>query len=180
MQAKLNRKRQLLYEKALLVFQKDEEKFSKTNDDLERNRIHRNIAYKMEERKMLVDLIEMKRERKRFAKEAFARNKGNKTIDDIAKELKPNKRVLYDAGLKLDRKFSKLPQMDDTQTSTPQITRRLSDESKYFTWTLGLPRLAINNLTSTFDSIVCKEQKSPKTQLQTWIEKKGKDYKLQE
>lgn len=84
----------------------------------------------------------MKREQRSLAKEAKQRQRDNKSVDDIAKEMKvknPGNRSA--TAIMLEKKFT-LPQINCTQKDVPKILQRtLSHDSEYFTWTFGLPKI---------------------------------------
>lgn len=138
----MNKERQSVYEKALVICHEDEKELSVVQQKLENNKLQRYIDYKLEERKLRTELVQLKREQMHIAKEAKQREKERKTVDDIAKELTKRNRVKNGhTAAQVQKKFS-LPQVNCTQTNVPRILRRsLSYESEYFTWTFGLPRI---------------------------------------
>ena len=146
MPAESSRERQSVYEKALLIFRKGEKHLIDINKELEEHKLQKYIDYKLEERKLQKELIGLRQEQARVAKEAFKRHRDHKTIDEIAKELKPDSRAVHLETIKLKNRFSKLPEISCTQRNIPQILRRdLSYESEYYTWTFGLPKNAAGN-----------------------------------
>ena len=136
------KERQSVYEKALVICHEGEKELSLLKKDLDHSKLQRYISYKLEERELRKELFRIKREQISFAKEAKQRQRDNKSIDDIAKEMKvknPGNRGA--TAIRLEKKFS-LPQVNCTQKNVPQILRRnLSHESEYFTWTFGLPKI---------------------------------------
>ena len=144
-----SKERQSVYDKALNIFRKGEKSLSKMNQELEKHKLQKYIDYKLEERKLQMELIGLRKEQKRLAKETFKRHREHKTIDDIAKELKKDNRAVHFETVKLEKKFDKLPQVNISQKNFPQILRRtLSHESEYYTWTLGLPKITSNTTSS--------------------------------
>ena len=136
------RERQSVYEKALVICQEGEKELSLLQQDLERSKLQTYISYKLEERELRKELFRMKWEQRSLAKEAKQRQRDNKSIDDIAKEMKvknPGNRGA--TAIMLEKKFA-LPQINCTQENVPKILQRtLSHESEYFTWTFGLPKI---------------------------------------
>ena len=134
------KERQSVYEKALVISHEGEKKLSLLKKDLDRSKLQTYISYKLEERELRKELFRIKREQISLAKEAKQRQRDNKSIDDIAKEIKvtnPGNRGA--TAIQLEKKFS-LPHINCTQKNVPMILRRkLSHESEYFTWTFGLP-----------------------------------------
>lgn len=136
------KERQSVYEKALVICHEGEKELSLLQQDLERSKLQSYISYKLEERELRNDLFRMKREQRSLAKEAKQRQRDDKSIDDIAKEMKvknPGNRGA--TAIMLEKKFA-LPQINCTQKNVPKILKRtLSHESEYFTWTFGLPKI---------------------------------------
>lgn len=136
------KERQSVYEKALVICHEGEKELSLLQQDLDRSKLQTYISYKLEERELRNELFRIKREQINLAKEAKQRQRDNKSIDDIAKEMKiknPGNRGA--TAIKLDKKFA-LPEVNCTQNNVPEILRRsLSHESEYFTWTFGLPKI---------------------------------------
>ena len=64
---------QSVYDKALAIFQERIKKLKVVEQEIEKERVQTNIDYKFEERKIKEDLINMCRDRKRFAREAKSR-----------------------------------------------------------------------------------------------------------
>lgn len=136
------KQRQSVYEKALVISHEGEKELSLLQKNLDRFKLETYISYKLEERKLRNELFRIRREQKHFAKEAKQRQRDNKSIDDIAKEMKvknPGNRGA--TAIMLEKKFA-LPELNCTQNNVPKILRRsLSHESEYFTWTFGLPKI---------------------------------------
>ena len=136
------KERQSVYEKALIMCNEGEKELSLLQQNLDRSKLQTYISYKLEERQLRNELFRIKREQISLAKEAKQRQRENKSIDDIAKEMKvtnPGNRGA--TALMLEKKFS-LPQISCTQKNVPKILqRKLSHESEYFTWTFGLPKI---------------------------------------
>lgn len=136
------KERQSVYEKALVICHEGEKELSLLQKDLDRSKLQTYISYKLEERQLRNELFRIKREQINLAKEAKQRERDNKSIDDIAKEMKvknPGNRGAM--TIKLEKKFA-LPEVNCTQKNVPKILRRtLSHESEYFTWTFGLPKI---------------------------------------
>lgn len=136
------KERQSVYEKALVICHEGEKELSLLQQDLDRSKLQTYISYKLEERELRNELFRIKREQRSLAKEAKQRQRDNKSIDDIAKEMKvknPGNRGA--TAIMLEKKFS-LPQINCTQNNVPKILqRKLSHESEYFTWTFGLPKI---------------------------------------
>lgn len=136
------KERQSVYEKALVICHEGEKELSLLQKDLDRSKLQTYISYKLEERQLKNELFRIKREQINLAKEAKQRQRDNKSIDDIAKEMKlknPGNRGA--TAIKLEKKFA-LPEINCTQKNVPKILRRtLSHESEYFTWTFGLPKI---------------------------------------
>lgn len=136
------KERQSVYEKALVICHEGEKELSLLQKDLDRSKLQTYISYKLEERELRNELFRIKREQISLAKEAKQRQRDNKSIDDIAKEMKvknPGNRGA--TAIRLEKKFS-LPQVNCTQNNVPKILQRtLSYESEYFTWTFGLPKI---------------------------------------
>ena len=136
------KERQSVYEKALVMCHEGEKELSLLQQNLDRSKLQTYISYKLEERQLRNELFRVKREQISLAKEAKQRQRENKSIDDIAKEMKvtnPGNRGA--TALMLEKKFS-LPQINCTQKNVPKILqRKLSHESEYFTWTFGLPKI---------------------------------------
>ena len=136
------KQRQSVYEKALVISHEGEKELSLLQKDLDRSKLQSYISYKLEERELRKDLFRIRREQKNLAKEAKQRQRDNKSIDDIAKEMKvKNPRNRGATAIMLEKKFA-LPEINCTQNNVPKILRRsLSHESEYFTWTFGLPKI---------------------------------------
>ena len=134
------KERQSVYEKALVISHEGEKKLSLLKKDLDYSKLQTYISYKQEERELRKELFRIKREQISLAKEAKQRQRDNKSIDDIAKEMKATNPANRGAtAIQLEKKFS-LPHINCTQNNVPMILRRkLSHESEYFTWTFGLP-----------------------------------------
>ena len=136
------KERQSVYEKALVMCNEGEKELSLLQQNLDRSKLQTYISYKLEERQLRNELFRIKLEQISLAKEAKQRQRENKSIDDIAKEMKvtnPGNRGA--TALMLEKKFS-LPQINCTQKNVPKILqRKLSHESEYFTWTFGLPKI---------------------------------------
>lgn len=136
------KERQSVYEKALVICHEGEKELSMLQKDLDRSKLQTYISYKLEERQLRNELFRIKREQINLAKEAKQRQRDNKSVDDIAKEMKvknPGNRGAM--AIKLEKKFA-LPEVNCTQKNVPKILRRtLSHESEYFTWTFGLPKI---------------------------------------
>lgn len=136
------KQRQSVYEKALVISHEGEKELSLLQKDLDRSKLETYISYKLEERKLRNELFRIRREQINLAKEAKQRQRENRSIDDIAKEMKvknPGNRGAM--AIMLEKKFA-LPEVNCTQNNVPKILRRsLSHESEYFTWTFGLPKI---------------------------------------
>lgn len=156
------KQRQSVYEKALVISHEGEKELSLLQKDLDRSKLETYISYKLEERKLRNELFRIRREQKNLAKEAKQRQRDNKSIDDIAKEMKvmnPGNRGA--TAIMLEKKFA-LPEVNCTQNNVPKILRRtLSHESEYFTWTFGLPK--IENAVKALNPSDSEQKKKGKT-----------------
>ena len=183
----MNKERQSVYEKALVICHEDEKELSAIQQKLENNKLQRYIDYKLEARKLRTELIQLKREQKQLAKEAKQREKQRKTVDDIAKEVRSNKRFSRRTAAQVQKKFT-LPELNCTQRNVPRILKRsLSYESEYFTWTLGLKKVenaAINahpeaetaaNNQARKSSENCENDENENTDIQTRASLKTSD-----
>lgn len=100
------KERQSVYEKALVISHEGEKKLSLLKKDLDRSKLQTYISYKLEERELRKELFRIKREQISLAKEAKQRQRDNKSIDDIAKEIKvtnPGNRGA--TAIQLEKKF---------------------------------------------------------------------------
>ena len=160
------KQRQSVYEKALVISHEGEKELSLLQKDLDRSKLRSYISYKLEERELRKDLFRIRREQINLAKEAKQRERDNKSIDDIAKEMKlKNPRNRGATAIMLEKKFA-LPEVNCTQNNVPKILRRsLSHESEYFTWTFGLPK--IENAVKTLNPSHGEQKKKGK------IDRKG-------
>ena len=158
------KQRQSVYEKALVISHEGEKELSLLQKALDRSKLETYISYKLEERELRNQLFRIRREQINLAKEAKQRQRENKSIDDIAKEMKvknPGNRGAM--AIMLEKKFA-LPEVNCTQKNVPKILRRsLSHESEYFTWTFGLPK--IENPVKTLNPSDGEQKKKAKAEI---------------
>ena len=155
------KQRQSVYEKALVISHEGEKELTLLQKDLDRSKLQTYISYKLEERELRNELFRIRREQITLAKETKQRQRENKSIDDIAKELKvKNPRNRGATAIMLEKKFA-LPELNCTQNNVPKILRRsLSHESEYFTWTFGLPKF--DNVATALNPSVGEQKKKGK------------------
>ena len=135
---------QSVYDKALAIFQEGTKKLEVINKAIDRERIQSSIEHKLEERKVKQDLISMMKEKNRLDNES---RKGSIAMDKTSllrreQTFSGLETLRKRNTLKTQRSVDLFPPITCTTANVPRIMRRnLSNESEFYNWVTGLPRL---------------------------------------
>ena len=142
---------QSVYDKALTIFQERIKKLKVAEQEIEKERIQTNIDYKFEERKIKEDLINMSKDRKRFAREAKTRQLPllNREKTDQGCTVRERQRLLR--SFRTERSHESFPAITCTAPNVPQIMKRsISKESQFHNWLIGFPKIKVTSMKRTF------------------------------
>lgn len=135
---------QSVYDKALTIFQERTKTLKVVEREIEKERIQTNIHYKFEQRKVREDLINMTRDRRRFAREA--RNKVQLELPTLISREKTYQGLTLREKQRLLRSFRTercndlFPAITCNDANIPTIMKRsISKESQFHNWLIGFP-----------------------------------------
>lgn len=133
---------QSVYDKALAIFQEGAKKLQVKTQAIDKERIQSTIEHKLEERKVKQDLITMIKEKTRLENESIldkpAVLRREKTFSGI--EIGRRRKT---STLHRQNSQDSFPPLTCTTANIPRIMRRnLSNESEFYNWVTGLPKIA--------------------------------------
>lgn len=140
---------QSVYDKALAIFQEGAKNLEIKTQAIDRERIQSSIEHKLEERKIKQDLLTMIKEKNRLENESqregslmVRREKTFGGLDAIRKRQKMS-------NLERQKSQDCFPPITCTTANVPRIMRRnLSNESEFYNWVTGLPKIANRSIVS--------------------------------
>lgn len=133
---------QSVYGKALAIFQERVKKLKVVEQEIEKERVKTNIDYKYEERKIKEDLINLCRDRKRFARDAKSRDLPPLSKEKDSQGWTEREKQRRLRSLRIERSHESFPAITCTVANIPQIMKRsISKESQFHNWLIGFPKI---------------------------------------
>ena len=133
---------QSVYDKALAIFQERIKKLKVVEQEIEKERVQTNIDYKFEERKIKEDLINMCRDRKRFAREAKSRKLPPLDKKKVYQGWTVKEKQRRLRSLRIEQSHESFPAITCTGPNIPKIMKRsISKESQFHNWLIGFPKI---------------------------------------
>lgn len=145
--ASKSRSHQSVHDKALTIFQERIKSLAVAEQEIEKERIQSNIDLKTEKRKVQEDLLNLNRDRKRFAREARTKLQLHQLPRLVSREktfqgfsLREKQKLLR--SFSTERPADSFPSITCTDANVPQIMKRsISRESQFHNWVIGFPRI---------------------------------------
>lgn len=130
-----------MIDKTLLTFREGKKRLDAIHRDIDRQRTQTCIDFKIKERQMRTDLIDLIKEQKRLTKET-KRIKSSKQLKSKQQNVFQNEKQFILPSLRVQRNPDSFPKITCTETNVPKILKRsISRESETYNWTRGISKL---------------------------------------
>jgi len=140
---------QSVYDKALAIFQEGAKNLEIRTQAIDRERIQSSIEHKLEERKIKQDLIAMTKEKNRLENESQRMSSSLLRREKTLSEIDIIKKRQKSSSLHRQRSQDSFPPITCTTANVPRIMRRnLSNESEFYNWVTGLPKIGNRSIVS--------------------------------